>query len=77
MFEQGALPEIESLIGPRSTSIFTDEKGHAGLLAKDTGTLIWLNAIYGVDPLDVEMIDNYDVDIRQVAADALDSTFVA
>ena len=77
MFEQGALPEIESLIGPRSTSIFTDEKGHAGLLAKDTGTLIWLNAIYGIDPLDVEMIDDYDVDIRQVAADALDSTFVA
>ena len=77
MFEQGALPEIESLTGPRATSIFTDKKGHAGLLAKDTGTLIWLNAIYGIDPLDVEMIDNYDVDIRQVAANALDSTFVA
>ena len=77
MFEQGALPEIESLIGPRSTSIFTDEKGHAGLLAKDTGTLIWLNAIYGIDPLDVDMVDNYDVDIRQVAANALESTAVA
>ena len=77
MFEQGALPEIESLIGPRATSIFTDEKGHAGLLAKDTGTLIWLNAIYGIDPLDVNMVDNYDVDIRQVAANALESTVVA
>ena len=77
MFEQGALPEIESLIGPRATSIFTDEKGHAGLLAKDTGTLIWLNAIYGIDPLDVAMVDNYDVDIRQVAANALESTAVA
>ena len=71
MFEQGALPEIESLIGPKATSIFTDEKGHAGLLAKDTGTLIWLNAIYGIDPLDVAMVDNYEVDIRQVAASAL------
>ena len=77
MFEQGALPEIESLIGPRASSIFTDEKGHAGLLAKDTGTLIWLNAIYGIDPLDVDMVDNYDVDIRQVAANALESTAVA
>ena len=77
MFEQGALPEIESLIGPRATSIFTDEKGHAGLLAKDTGTLIWLNAIYRIDPLDVAMVDNYDVDIRQVAANALESTAVA
>ena len=77
MFEQGALPEIESLIGPRATSIFTDEKGHAGPLAKDTGTLIWLNAIYGIDPLDVAMVDNYDVDIRQVAANALESTAVA
>ena len=77
MFEQGALPEIESLIGPRATSIFTDEKGHAGLLAKDTGSLIWLNAIYGIDPLDVEMVDNYEVDIRQVAANALESKAVA
>ena len=77
MFEQGALPEIESLTGPRATSIFTDEKGHAGLLAKDTGTLIWLNAIYDIDPLDVAMVDNYEVDIRQVAANALESTAVA
>jgi hypothetical protein len=77
MFEQGALPEIESFIGPRATSIFTDEKGHAGLLAKDTGTLIWLNAIYGIEPLDVAMLDNYEIDIRQVAANALESTAVA
>ena len=76
MFELGELPEIESLIGPRATSIFTDEKGHAGLLAKDVGTLIWLNAIYGIDPLDVAMVDNYEVDIRQVASNALESTVV-
>ena len=76
MFEQGTLPEIESLTGPRATSIFTDKKGHAGLLAKDTGTLIWLNAIYGIHPLDLPMVDNYEVDIRQVAANALESTLV-
>ena len=72
MFEDGQLSDVDTLIGPKSSSVFTDEKGHAATLAKDTGTLIWLHAIYGIDPLDVAPIGKYDVDIRQVAAVALD-----
>jgi hypothetical protein len=44
-FEQGLIPELTGLIGAKSSSVFTDTKGHAASMAKDTGTLIWLNAI--------------------------------
>jgi len=72
LFEQGLLSDVTNLIGPRSDSVFTDEKGHAGTLAKDAGTLVWLHAIYGVDPLDLPPFNNYDVDIREIAGAALD-----
>lgn len=70
-FEQGLIPELTNLIGPRRSSVFTDEKGHAANMAIDAGTLIWLEAIYDVHPLDVPPIAGYDVDIREIAATAL------
>ncbi len=72
LFEQGLLSDVTNLIGPRTDSVFTDEKGHAGTLAKDAGTLVWLHAIYGVDPLDLPPFNSYDVDIREIASAALD-----
>ncbi|MDA9607330.1 hypothetical protein N9S32_01320 [Candidatus Actinomarina] len=71
LFEKDMLQDIENLIGPRRNSIFNDEKGHAGLLAIDTGTLIWINAIYGVNPMDIPKIEKYQLDIREVAAKVL------
>ena len=38
-----------SIVGPKSSSIFTDEKGHQGQIVIETGTMIWLNSIYNVD----------------------------
>lgn len=73
-FEQGLVPELTSLIGAKSSSVFADPKGHAASMAKDAGTLIWLNAIYGTDPLRLPRIDRYDVDIREIAAAALAAT---
>jgi hypothetical protein len=70
-FEQGLIPELTNLIGPKQSSVFTDTKGHAANMAKDAGTLIWLNAIYGINPLDLPPIETYAVDIREVAASAL------
>ena len=71
LFEKDMLQDVDNLIGPRRNSIFTDEKGHAGLLAKDTGSLIWLNAIYGIDPMDIPKIEKYKLDIREVASNVL------
>lgn len=70
-FEQGLIPELTNLIGPRRSSVFADEKGHAANMTKDAGTLIWLNAIYGINPLDLPPIERYAVDIREIAASAL------
>lgn len=73
-FEQGLIPELTNLIGPRGSSVFADEKGHAANMAKDAGTLIWLNAIYGIDPLELPPIEMHVADIRQLAASALNSS---
>jgi hypothetical protein len=71
LFEKGMLQDVDNLVGPERNSIFTDKKGHAGLLAKDTGSLIWLNAIYGINPMDIPKIEKYKLDIREVAAEVL------
>lgn len=42
------LDEID-LFGPKPESIFTDEKGHQGQIVIETGGLVWLSSLYGVD----------------------------
>ena len=70
-FEEGLIPELANLVGPRRSSVFFDEKGHAADMAIDAGTLIWLNAIYGINPLELPPVDEYAADIREIAASAL------
>jgi len=73
MFESGDLEgDIERLQGPRATSLFTDEKGHAGDILIDTGTLIWLHAVHGIDPMTMPEFTQWEVDIRQIAKDSID-----
>lgn len=67
MFEADRLPDVDRLIGDPATSLFRDQKGHAGRLAVDTGTLVWLADIYGIDPLLAPPFPAYDTDVRQVA----------
>ena len=71
MFETEQLEDdLNRLTGPMETSVFTDEKGHAGQILIDTGTLIWLHAVHGVEPLDMPEFTQWNTDIR-VIADAL------
>ena len=73
MFESGDLEgDIERLQGPRANSLFTDEKGHAGDILVDTGTLIWLHAVHGIDPMTMPEFTQWEVDIRQIAKDSID-----
>ena len=73
MFEAGELDvDIEKLTGAKDTSIFTDYKGHAGQIMIDTGTLVWLHAVHGVDPMTVPEYTQWEVDIRQIAKDSID-----
>ena len=73
MFEAGGLEgDVERLQGPRASSLFTDEKGHAGDILVDTGTLIWLHAVHGIDPMNMPEFTQWEVDIRQIAKDSID-----
>ena len=73
MFEAGELEgDIEEMTGPKATSIYTDYKGHAGDMMIDTGTLIWLHAVHGVDPMTTPEFTQWEVDIRQIAKDLID-----
>ena len=73
MFERGELEgDIEEMTGSKETSIFTDYKGHAGDMMIDTGTLIWLHAVYGVDPMTMPEFTQWEVDIRQISKDLID-----
>ena len=73
MFEAGELEgDIEEMTGSKETSIYTDYKGHAGDLMIDTGTLIWLHAVHGVDPMTTPEFAQWEVDIRQIAKDLID-----
>ena len=73
MFEGGHLDgDVEELIGPKATSIFTDSKGHAGEMMIDTGTLIWLHAVHGVEPSSMPESNDYNTDIRVIAQNLLE-----
>lgn len=47
LLEQGKLVGVTDMIGTADTSIFTDEKGHAGSMVKDLAALSWLHFFYG------------------------------
>ena len=73
MFEAGELDsDVEQLTGDSKNSIFTDKKGHAGQIAIETGTLIWLHAVHGVDPMEMPEFTQWDTDIRVIADSLLD-----
>lgn len=49
MQESDLLLDNITLFGPKDTSIFTDTKGHQGEIVRETGGLLWLHSIYGVN----------------------------
>ena len=73
-YEAGGLGgDVAQLTGPSRNSIFVDEKGHAGNITKDTGTLIWLHAVHGVEPNDAPAFPQWETDIRTIAQAALEN----
>lgn len=73
MFEDGEIDDdVRQMTGAKTSSIFTDAKGHAGYIAEDTGVYVWLNAIHGIDPMDMPRPGQYTVDIREIASKIID-----
>ena len=59
--------------GPQSTSLFVDNKGHQGNIILETGSLLWLNNIYGVDLSTFSYETGYNTDLHEIARQISDS----
>ena len=57
--------------GPYEESLFTDEKGHQGKIIVETGKLMWLNALYGVDLSSNNLDTGFDTNLQSVAAEIM------
>ncbi len=62
-----------SMVGPKSSSIFTDEKGHQGQIVIETGTMIWLNSIYNVNLSSFNYDTGFNTDLHAIAQDIIDN----
>ena len=62
-----------SMVGPKSTSIFTDEKGHQGKIVIETGTMVWINSIYNVDLSSFNYDTGFNTDLHAIAQDIIDN----
>ena len=62
-----------TMVGPKSTSIFTDEKGHQGQIVIETGTMIWLNSIYQINLEDFNYDTGFNTDLHQIAIDVMNN----
>lgn len=69
----GELLDDIGLMGPQATSLFTDPKGHQGDIIRETGSLVWLNSLYGVDLSTFEYDTGFNTDLHAVAQDIMDN----
>jgi hypothetical protein len=58
--------------GAASNSIFTDTKGHQGDIVVETGSLIWLSSLYGVDLNTFDYQTGFNTDLHAVAKQIVD-----
>jgi len=62
-----------SRFGPKETSLFVDTKGHQGDIIIETGSLVWLNSIYGVDLSNFSYETGFNTDLHEIAKQIMDS----
>ena len=68
LYERGELSDIDALIQDGSdTSVFIDSNGHAGVILEELVSLIWLQAIYGIDVRNFDYPTDFTTDLRVIA----------
>jgi hypothetical protein len=72
LFEAGNLPDVNSMTGASTDAIFTDTKGHAGRILKDTAAMVWLSTLYPIDLYTYDWNHGYTTDLRQIAGAIMD-----
>ena len=71
MHQDNSLLDDVLLRGPYEESLFTDEKGHQGKIIVETGTLMWLNSLYGVDLSSNDFDSGFETDLHSIAEEIM------
>jgi hypothetical protein len=71
MHQDNSLLDDVLLRGPYEESLFTDEKGHQGKIIVETGTLMWLNSLYGVDLSSNDFDTGFETDLHSIAEEIM------
>ena len=71
MYQDNQLLDNVLLRGSYDESLFTDEKGHQGKIIVETGSLMWLSGLYGVDLSSNDFDTGFDTDLQSVAAEIM------
>ena len=73
MWKDALLLDNINRMGPISTSIFTDTKGHQGDIVTETGGLIWMNSIYNYDLSSSTYNTGFQTDLHDVAIQVMNN----
>lgn len=73
MNENNELLDDISRFGPQSTSLFVDPKGHQGDIIRETGTMLWLSSIYGVNLSNFTYDTGFNTNLHEIAKQITDS----
>ena len=73
MNENNELLDDISRFGPQSTSLFVDPKGHQGDIIRETGTMLWLSSIYGVNLSNFTYDTGFNTNLHEIAEQITES----
>ena len=73
MNENNELLDDISRFGPQSTSLFVDPKGHQGDIIRETGTMLWLSSIYGVNLSNFNYDTGFNTNLHEIAKQITES----
>jgi len=72
LFDAGELSDVEVLQSATRPAIYRDNLGHAREILVETGRLVWLRAIYGVDLARYDYEPPYVTDLKSLAQRIMD-----
>ena len=70
-YADGELDDVTELVGSNGSGVFRDGFGHADHILEDLASLVWLQAIYGVDFAAFDAGYDWTVDLNTVASSIL------
>ena len=70
-YADGELDDVTELVGSNGSGVFRDNFGHADHILEDLASLVWLQAIYGVDLATFDAGYDWTVDLNTIASSIL------